>query len=636
MKVSYKHIINYINDKPNVNDLSEKLFQLGHEHEIDGDIIDLELTPNRGDCLSLRGLLRDLNLFYDVDFTQNIYEKNINHFDFKFSNNAIEACPKISFLNIEIESIPDNYNNELESYFSSLEINKNNFFTDLSNYLSYETGQPIHCYEASKIRNGIKLDFSKQNEEFHTLLDQKIEINPKDLIFLNNQNEIINLAGVMGGMNSSCTINTKKVIVECAYFNPEIIIGKALKHSINSEAAHKFERNTDPDSHEYVLRRFVKLVQEHSKIKNVEICSNDNYKSPQKIINFDVNKINLILGTDVTMETCSGLLKRLGFIIDNEFIRVPSYRHDILSINDIAEEIARAIGYNNIDSKRFIISKDLDNQITINKETKIKNLLTNNGFCEVINDPFTAEFNDGSLEVDNPLDSNRRFLRTSLKASLLENLLYNERRQQDSIKLFEIADIYSIKFENPKKFIGIIVSGRVDKNYEDFSSKLDQKYLDAFIRDNFNYTGQSNCELISRENIKSKSSNPIAYIEIEINESIEISNFYNNVSKTNLDIKYVPISDYPSSKRDLSFSVSDFTKCELLQKYILNFKDELLKDVFIFDYFLNEKNKEIKIGFRFVFQSTKSTIKEEEVNKVIDQIIIYTKTINGVVIPGLK
>lgn len=636
MKISYKHLLKNIINKPDLDNLSSKLFQLGHEHEIDGDLIDLELTPNRGDCLSIKGLLRDLNIFYKINQTQDLYEKNIDHFNFKFTNNAKDACPKISFLKIDIESIPNKYNDELESYFSALDIKKNNFFTDISNYISYETGQPTHCYEAAKIEAGLKLDFFNKKQEFMTLIEKKIEIDSGDLVFLNHNEELVNLAGVIGGANSSCNKNTKSVIVECAYFNPEVIIGKSTKYSINSDAAHKFERNVDPNCHEYVIRRFIKIVEDHTNISNIQFCSNEYSSIPKNVIKLNVNKISQILGIEIKERECKDYLQGLGFDINETLIHVPSHRHDIYSINDIAEEIARAIGYNDIEAKNFTIESNKDEKTINDNETKIKNLLVNNGFCEVVNDPFTSVQNDISIEVDNPLDANRRFLRTSLKNSLMEKLLYNERRQQDSIKLFEIADIYSLSSEPVKKFLGIIVSGRVDKNYEDFNRKLDKKYLANLLNKHIDHRLDLKYEVISRDGIKSKSTNTIAYIEIEFDETFKVNYSHKPKIDNNLDTSYVAVSDYPCSTRDLSFSIKDFSKCELLEDYILNFKDNLLKEVYIFDYYFNEKNSEIKIGFRFIFQSTKSTITEEEVNNIMHLIMAYTKSIPGIDIPGME
>ena len=203
MKISYKHLISRIDEKPNIEELSNKLFQLGHEHEINGNVFDMELTPNRGDCLSVNGLLRDLSLFYSINNNLEIYKKELNEFNFNFVNHAKKDCPKISFLKIEIDSIPEKYNQEMESYFYDLNVKKNNFFTDISNYISYETGQPTHCYDMSEISEGVTLDYLKTKQNFNTLLDNKIELKAGDLAFINNKNEVINLAGIMGGSSTS-------------------------------------------------------------------------------------------------------------------------------------------------------------------------------------------------------------------------------------------------------------------------------------------------------------------------------------------------------------------------------------------------------------------------------------------------
>ncbi len=636
MKISYKHLIDNINEKPNIKELSDRLFQLGHEHDIEKEIFDFEFTPNRGDCLSLRGLLRDLNQFYGTIINKDTYKKNIDQLNFKFINNAKEACPKISFLKIDIESVPSSYDEELESYFSYLGIKKNNFFTDVSNFISYETGQPTHCYEALKVEDGISLNFTKNKQDFKTLLEKNIELESDNLVFTNTNDEPINLAGVIGGANTSCSENTKSVIVECAYFSPEAVLGKALKYSINSEAAHKFERNVDPNCHEYVVKRFVRIVENHTKILNVEISSNDYILPKEKTIEFNYKKINKVLGINISEKECVDCLNGFGFKIDANLIRVPSFRNDISHLNDIAEEVARAIGYNNINSKNFNFPSTKNKNNVDNIETKIKKLLVNNGFCEVINDPFTSEHEESSIKIDNPLDSNRNYLRTSLKNSLIENLLYNERRQQDSIKFFEISNIYKFSEESSKRFIGIIVSGRVDKNFKDFAKKLDKNYLENFLKNNIESKIALNCEVISRHNPKPRSTNEIVYIEIELDDIINIENSDEFQNTYNLDIKYEPVSDYPSSNRDLSFSIKDYSQCNKLEDYILNFNDELLKEVYIFDYFINEKKSEIKIGFRLTFQSNHSTITEKEVNNVMNKIISKTKSLNGVSIPGLE
>ena len=634
MKFSYKHIKENIKANLQIDELSDKLFQLGHEHEINNEIFDMEFTPNRGDCLSIRGLLRDLKLFHDINENNNIYKKEINPFKFKFINNVSEICKNISFLYIEIEDLPSEYFGPLKNYFDDLNIKKNNFFTDVSNYISYETGQPTHCYDSSKIKQPIKLDFNKADYDFNTLLKKRIVIKDKDLVFFDKDGEIINLAGVIGGEKTACNNKSKSVIIECAYFDPEVILGQTLKYGINSDAAYKFERNTDPDCHDYVLRRFIQIVAKHTNINKIELFSCNTNKLIENKILFDMPRINKILGTDLENKICIEYLTKLGFTFEDDFIHIPSYRNDICTINDISEEVARAFGYDNIKTKKFNISKRSKKE-TVSEENKLKKLLVDIGFYEIINNPFVSNKNDDSIVVDNPLDSNKNFLRTNLKNSLLQNLIYNERRQQDIIKLFEISDIYYSKSGLTKKVCGIIASGRVAKNFKDFNKKIDNNYLENLLKPHIKNTELS-FQNISRDLVDSKIKNSINYLEIEINDDFLVDYQIENQNIFDIHNKqHTATSDFPFSKRDLSFSVKDFSNCKILEEYILNFNHELLKDVFVFDYFENEKVKEIKIGFRFIFQSKTRTITDDEVNNAMDAIISNALNIQSVSIPGL-
>ncbi|MDB2582775.1 phenylalanine--tRNA ligase beta subunit-related protein, partial [Gammaproteobacteria bacterium] len=245
MKIAYSHLVQHIKENPSIKQISDSLFQLGHEHEIDGGIFDMEFTPNRGDCLSINGLLRDLVAFYTVNLDHEIHSEKLNELSLDFENLSKEICSQISFLKLEIDQIPETYIGSLGNYFLDLSLNKNNFFTDISNYLSYETGQPTHCYDANTINGKLIFHEIDGDEEFETLLGKKITLRGKNPVFSLN-NEVINLAGVVGGKSTSCSVNTKTVIVECAFFQPEAIIGKSVKYDIQSEASHKFERGVDP------------------------------------------------------------------------------------------------------------------------------------------------------------------------------------------------------------------------------------------------------------------------------------------------------------------------------------------------------------------------------------------------------
>ena len=634
MKIAYRHLVQHIEETPSIEHISNKLFQLGHEHEIDGDILDMEFTPNRGDCLSINGLLRDLAVFYTVKINQEIYTEKLNELQLDFENLSESTCPKISFLKLEIDQIPETYKNSLDNYFSDLGLNKNNFFTDVSNYLSYETGQPTHCYDASSMSGKLLFHEIEKNEEFETLLDKKITLTGKNSVF-SLSSEVINLAGVVGGKNTSCSTDTKTVIVECAFFQPEAIIGKSVKYDIQSEASHKFERGVDPECHDKVLRRFIKLVSDHANIKDISIMSYKSKDNPIHQIPVNVKKINQIIGINISEKEYLNHLSKLGFDVEEGLIKVPSFRSDIKTQNDLAEEVARVIGYDNIATSKISIP---NNERTNNKaiENKLRFFLLDNGFYEVINSPFVSLAAEEAIKVDNPLDSNREYLRTNITNSLLENLLFNERRQKDSIKLFEISDVYSSSNGiDKKRKLSIIASGRVGENYTDFSKKINKKYLltlfqEILPNEVFDF------KLVSRDLLDTKIKNEIVSLEVDINTFSSDILSYKEVSQPPEGFaQYSPISDLPSSIKDISYSIKDYSKTQELQHLLLNYQSDIIKNIYIFDYFKNEKKEEIKIGFRFTFQSKKATLNSAEIELVYNEIVNKSLNISGISIPGL-
>ena len=633
MKIAYRHLVQHIEESPSIEHISNKLFQLGHEHEIDGDILDMEFTPNRGDCLSLKGLLRDLAVFYTVELNQEVFTKKLNELQLDFENLSESICPKVSFLKLEIDQVPKTYKKSLDNYFTDLGLNKNNFFTDISNYLSYETGQPTHCYDASKMGGKLLFHEIEKSEEFETLLDKKITLTGKNSVFSLNDN-VINLAGIVGGKSTSCSSNTKTVIVECAFFQPEAIIGKSVKYDIHSEASHKFERGADPDCHDKVLRRFIKLVSEHTNIKDMSIISFEYEDNPIHQIPVNVKKINQIIGINISEKEYLNFVSKLEFVVEEGFIKVPSFRSDIKTQNDLAEEVARVIGYDNIATSKISIP---NNERTNNKaiENKLRFFLLDNGFYEVINSPFVSLAAEEAIKVDNPLDSNREYLRTNITNSLLENLLFNERRQKDSIKLFEISDVYSSSNGiDKKRKLSIIASGRVGENYKDFSKKINKKYLvmlfqEILPNEVFDF------KLVSRDLLDTKIKNEIVALEVDINRFSNDILSYKEVSQPPEGFaQYSPISDLPSSIKDISYSIKDYSKTQELQDLLLNYQSDIIKNIYIFDYFINEKQEEIKIGFRITFQSKKVTLNSSEIELVYNDIVNKSLNISGISIPG--
>ena len=633
MKLSFRHIKDRIAEDVTIDEISEKLFQLGHENTFENEIIDIEITPNRGDCLSLLGILRELSVFYDVNKEFNLYSGDIDKFDIDFENLAPETCQEISFLCIDIGDEIKDFSNDLQSYFNDLGVNNNNFFTDISNYVSYEIGQPTHCYDHKYVDKKITFTLLEDDSIFRTLMGNEINLTKRNPVFLIGE-KVANLAGVMGGEDSACSSDTRSVIVECAYFNPEEIIGQALKYDIQSEAAYKFERGVDKNIQEFALKRFLKIVKDHVTVKNVKLFQKKYIETRSTEIPFNVNKINEILGLDMDNETYSMHLNSIGFSIHNDLIKVPSYRNDIETQNDLAEEIARIVGYQSIPRQEINLPKKTINH-NMAFENAVKLFLNKYNFIEVINFPFVEVEHEKSIKIDNPLDSSKKFLRSDLKSSLIENLMYNERRQKDSVKLFEISDIYDCDDDlKRKRVLGIIASGRVGKNYKDFSTKINENYL-VDILSNIVQDEYLNIINVSRDSLETKHKDKIFYFEIEIQKiNFEFESKAKIFSENKEFISYSPISDFPRSVRDLSFSIKNFSNYDKLVKEISNFNSKILKEAFLFDFYKNNKTDEIKIGYRFIFQSNVKTLTDSEITHDMEKIIKIANGFDGVSIPG--
>ncbi len=446
MKIVYSHLLNFLEKKPSLEELSDKLFQLGHEHEIEGEVLDLEITPNRGDCLSLKGIARDLNHFYKASLETEHYNADIPESSLVFENKAEDLCPNISFVEIEIEGKIKDYEPYLENYFQDLKLNKNNLFTDISNYLAYETGQPTHCYDATKIDGPLVLEKRNKQEKFKTLLGSEIELKGENLVFTVND-VAVDLAGTMGDESTSCSDDTTKVLVECAYFKSEEILGKARQYNLNSEASYKFERGVDFLAQEQVLRRFIAVVADHAKIKSLALKT-EQRKVDRTEVEFDSKRLNKIIGTELTETEQKDYLNSLYFITDDK-VKVPSHRSDVDQLNDLAEEITRMIGYDNIAAKTLALPVKAK-KIEANFEELCRDYLVNNGFFEVINFPFNDNQDESAISVDNPLDKQRSKMRVCITKSIKENVVFNQNRQKDSIKFFEFSEIYT-KDGNEKK-----------------------------------------------------------------------------------------------------------------------------------------------------------------------------------------
>jgi len=628
MKISYKHLSSFIPDT-SMDNISDALFQLGHEHDIKKDVFDIEFTPNRGDCLSVHGLARDLKNHFTINNNIDIYSEDITDLELNFNNKSIENCPFISFLEIETDGSVNSYSNYIKNFFEDTSSNSINLFTDISNYVSYELGQPSHCYDLEKMSKDISFEKLQDDESFLSLHNEVINLKKGEFVFKSDGN-IINFAGIMGAKATSCENNTKKVLVEFAYFPPENILGKTIKYNINSDAAYKFERGVDPKLQDIALKRFINVLGEHTNIISLKQKKYIFKKIFDKKISNDIHKINQILGTNINSKDITSILENLGFIVDDH-IRIPSYRNDIHHLNDIAEEVARVIGYNQIDEEPIDLNVKTSN---INKyfNQDIKSYLIGNNFNEVINNPFTNYKEEFSIIVDNPLDSNNKYLRVNLMNSLILNLKYNFKRQHDSIKFFEISNLYDSNTST--RNLGMIVAGRLGNNYLSFSKTVDEKYFEKLISP-LKDIGPFYTKQFSYADIGIKGKGKVFYFEAQILKTAQALLFSKDFVPDKYFNKYKKISEFPSSYRDLSIATSNKLAFDTLMALFESYESELLKNKFLFDFYQDKNNKIIKIGYRFVFQSVNKTLNDKEIDGELKRFIDGALAIEGLSIPGI-
>ena len=645
MKVNYSHLKNFFISDPGIEEVSKKLLQLGHENSFYGNILDVEITPNRGDVLSVRGLANDLRVFFDTKQKPfDIFTKDIGDMNFSFKNNFPQGCPKISFLKIQIDRPSSEYMDYIEDFFSSTEQSKINFFTDISNYLMYEIVQPTHCYDLKKLKGELTYDRLTNFESFENLHQKEINLSPGDCVFKLN-NSVVNLAGVIGSNTTSCSEGTDSAIIECAYFSPENIIGRSIKYDLKSDAAFRFERGVDSSIQTFALRRFAQIVKDHAKILDIKIYQQSFQNLQQNAIDFNYKNIQKILGHNIPKKNMTSIIQNLGFKIKKDIhlekIIVPFHRSDIHSENDIAEEVARVYGYDNFPRKKISIKLKKVRSEKKCKELFIREKLIKNGFFEVINFPFIEKVLENQISIDNPLDSERSYMRSNTINSLLSNLIFNENRQKDKIKFFEFSNIYmkSKSGYSEKRVLSLLVSGRKNHNHLEFSKILNKHYLEDILTDLFEKDFLRGLEIveIDRSTLKSKSKSKIFAIEINLDDAIlKIKPTDNYLGLKTKFIEYKKISEYPSIKRDLSFSINSIKVLKDLENIIFGFNNSMLKDIFIFDYYSPGENIATKIGYSFLFQSENKTLTDNEVDCIMDDIVKSTLRLKGVEVPGYK
>ncbi|MCC2625007.1 MAG: phenylalanine--tRNA ligase subunit beta [Burkholderiales bacterium] len=504
MKLSINWLNSYFNSIPNWDDIFHKLTMAGVEVEgvedTDNDkIVEFKITPNRGDALSVLGILREIRVLTDytpknpadkIEFKSDIQNKM--HIEIKES----KVCSNYQTLIIK------NVNNKAvlpNEILKRLEASGNRSISpvvDITNYVMLELGQPLHAFDMDKVGDKLSVRFAQDDEHLHLLADVDAKLNNKTLLICDSDDKPAAIAGVMGGLDSGVTQETTNIVLESAFFAPEVIIGKTKQYGITSDSAYRFERGVDPQLQEKAIKYAAGLIKIYCGGQVGEIAS---ITEPimAKQINVAYATINRLIGANIPQNTVDNILTKLGFaikhpevernsalVVHNSLnITVPGHRFDINIEEDIIEEIARVYGYDNIEAQMPVTGYTMS-VVCQNRESELKIKLVNLGYSEIIGYAFLEDKLESLLgnpqhkavRLQNPI-ANLNVMRTSLIADLVKTLEHNINRGHKRMRIFELARVFHGETEDLQP---LRLSGLVYGNYANPAWSMPNRSVDFY------------------------------------------------------------------------------------------------------------------------------------------------------------
>ena len=456
MKIQYSYLKNFLNTKLSQKKLIDAFTQVGFECEIEGDLIEFDITPNRGDVLSLKGLEREFyayqstipNRKLETSTLKLTKDKNIiNHIDGSGCGNyhlmLVQGLLKIK-----------NLDAKKRSFIESAGVPLIHPLVDLGNYVMLEIGAPMHVFDLAKLSLPINVKFPEINNNSVKVIGGDIKDVQASSLTIQDQSGIQAIAGIIGGETSSVSSKTIKIAVEAAFFRPEIIVNQARKYGLATDASHRFERGVDPEIQQLALERYLFLLNQIAEFDSVKLYHSYSRKTKKKNVKLNLSRFNNFSGLNLKASKAILILKNLGFKVlsrsgNNAIFNIPSHRFDISLEEDLYEELLRSYGYDSIP-----ISKPKAGPIIKNREdSALDNLrlgFVHAGFKELMHMPFISRESFQQLnshdwtaaELQNPINENEPLLRGSLFRSLFAAVNSNVKKGHTSIKFFEVGNVF--------------------------------------------------------------------------------------------------------------------------------------------------------------------------------------------------
>jgi len=470
MKISKNWLSNFISTPKSNDKLESDLTKLGLEVDTinknkDDHIIDIEFTPNRGDCLSVYGTARDLGAYKGKKINKPACSKSVTaKINTKIKNINSAISPEYRYMilnNINVNAKTPKY---ITTRLRLCEIAPVNIIVDISNYVMLEVGQPTHAFDLDKINGKLSIVQLKKKNIFLGIDNKEYIVDKDTEVIVDEKNIIHALPGVIGSKLSSVTSSTQNILFESAFFIPDTVRFLSRKFRIQTDSSYRFERGVDYNLTDYALSRIHFLLNEILNIGSkciITKISKQSELTKKKQFEFDTKLFNRILGIDIGIKKIKLILMNLGIIFSGKKVIIPSHRSDISCNYDLVEEVSRIYGFDNIKEV------PLENSVTKYYHHSSLNVrLVTLGYKEVINFTFIAKNyseKPNSLELSNPISKEKSVMRESLLPGLLNNIVYNSNRQHKSIQLFERGKIYlkdRAKIKEPKVLSAVVCGNK--------------------------------------------------------------------------------------------------------------------------------------------------------------------------------
>ncbi|QTY26880.1 phenylalanine--tRNA ligase subunit beta [Flavobacterium sp. CS20] len=627
-------------------------------------VFEIGLTPNRADAMSHWGVARDLragimhqgkSLPINTPSISNFHVEDRSRrtkIEVKNSELAPRYCGiTITDINIDVSPL------WLQNRLKAIGINPKNNIVDITNYVMHEIGQPLHAFDADKIKDSqIMVKTLDEGSLFTTLDGVERKLSSEDLMICDTEKPLC-IAGVLGGENSGVSETTKSIFLESAYFNSVSVRKTAKRHGINTDASFRFERGIDPHITEDALKRATILI---SEIAGGKISSEIDDFYPKKIEDHQVfltfDKINSLVGEELDSGVIKSILTSLDIKVNNVSesgmgLTIPAYRVDVTREVDVIEEILRVYGYNKIKlDNKFNVSVANSSKFEDYKiQNIIANMLVSKGFYETMANSLTTsdytEFSSqiskrNNVEIINPLSQDLAVMRQSLLFSGLENISYNLNRKNENLKFFEFGKSYhkfDKKIAEQKHLSLFVVGNRVEENWLKSSNHIDFFYLKGIVESvleklGLNFISAPNEDDTIAEGlsykVKTKTLVKFGRLKKEITEAFDVSKevlyadfdwdtLLNLTAK--IKFKSQDIPKYPEVRRDFALLIDENISFEQIENIAKKTDKKLLQQVNLFDVYQGENLPDDKKSYAvsFTFRDQNKTLTDKQVDKIM-------------------